>query len=134
MRLIKQLNPEVYLQAEMDGVDSGYFVSPTFSRQTYLSKLTELPSVGYQHDDKDIGGAVLIGNKLHLAVTKQHKGLWAFLLKPTLSWAFSHYNPLIVCISSNNYSAIRLLDATSFRFVESKDGMNTYEISPKELT
>jgi hypothetical protein len=134
MRLIKQLNPEVYLQAEMDGVDSGYFVSPTFSRQTYLSKLTELPSVGYQHDGKDIGGAVLIGNKLHLAVTKQHKGLWAFLLKPTLSWAFSHYNPLIVCISSNNYSAIRLLDATSFRFVESKDGMNTYEISPKELT
>jgi hypothetical protein len=43
MRLVEQLNPEVYLQAEMDGVDSGYFVSPAFSKQTYLSKLTDLP-------------------------------------------------------------------------------------------
>lgn len=134
MRLVDRLNPDIYYQAEIDGVDSGYFVSPSFSKENYLSKLSELPSVGYQHDEEDIGGAVLIGNKLHLAVTKEHKGTWAFLLKPTLSWAFAIHNPLIVCISSHNQSAIRLLDATSFRFIESKDGMNTYEITPKEMT
>lgn len=134
MRLVNRLNPDVYYQAEKDGIDSGYFDSPAFSKETYLSKLSELPSVGYQHDEEDIGGAVLIGNKLHLAVTKQYKGLWAFLLKPTLSWAFAIRNPLIVCISTSNYLAIRLLDATSFRFIESKDGMNTYEITPKEMT
>jgi hypothetical protein len=133
MRLVNRLNPDVYYQAEKDGIDSGYFDSPAFSKETYLSKLSELPSVGYQHDGEDIGGAVLIGNKLHLAVTKQYKGLWAFLLKPTLSWAFAIHNPLVVCISTSNYLAMRLLDATSFRFIESKDDMNTFEIRPKEL-
>ena len=134
MKIKGKLNPDIYYQAEIDGVDSGYFTSSEFSKERYISTLSDLLSVGYEHNGKDIGGAVLVGNKLHLAVTKQYKGLWASLLKPTLSWAFAIHNPLVVCISTSNCSAIRLLDATSFRFIESKDGMNTYEISPKELS
>jgi len=135
MRLVDKLNPDVYYQAEIDGVDAKYFFAPTFSKETYLSKLAELPTVGYQHNGEDIGGAVLVGNKLHLAVIRKYRGKWAFLLKPTLLWAFSIHNPLIVTISRNNQSAIRLLDINCLvsSFKESKDGMNIYEISPKDL-
>ena len=135
MRLVDKLNPDVYYQAEIDGVDAKYFFAPTFSKETYLNKLDELPTVGYQHNGEDIGGAVLVGNKLHLAVIRKYRGKWAFLLKPTLLWAFSFHNPLIVSISRNNHSAIRLLDIKCLVscFKESKDGMNTYQISPKGL-
>jgi hypothetical protein len=133
MKITGKLNPDVYYQAEIDGIDSGYFASSEFSKERYIRTLSELPSVGYEHNGEDIGGAVLVGNRLHLAVSKQYKGLWASLLKPTLSWAFAIHNPLVVCISTSNYLAMRLLDATSFRFIESKDDMNTFEIRPKEL-
>jgi hypothetical protein len=93
MRLVDKLNPDVYYQAEIDGVDAKYFYAPSFSKETYLSKLAELPTVGYQHNGEDIGGAVLVGNKLHLAVIRKYRGRWAFLLNPTLSWAFSIHNP-----------------------------------------
>ena len=135
MRLVDKLIPNVYYQAEIDGVDAKYFYAPSFSKETYLSKLAELPTVGYQHNGEDFGGAVLVGNKLHLAVTRKYRGRWAFLLKPTLLWAFSIRNPLIVSISSNNQSAIRLLDVNwvTSCFIESKNGMSIYQISPKGL-
>jgi len=133
MKLKKKLNPDIYYQAEINGVDLEYFKASGFSKEKYISTLSCLPSVGYEHNGEDIGGAVLVGNKLHLAVMNQYKGLWASLLKPTLLWAFEIHNPLIVRISASNSSAIRLLDATSFSFKESKDGMNTYEITPKEM-
>ena len=73
-------------------------------RQAYAG----CPSIGFEVEGRAIGGCLMEGSKMHLAVNPAFHGVWTLKIAEVFDWVFSHSDPAVGRIYAGNRPAMRL--------------------------
>jgi GNAT superfamily N-acetyltransferase len=84
------------------------------------------PSLGFECDGQPIGGVIFDGREAHIAVLPEHRGRWAWLLKPAIDWLFSLKPQILVEIERDNAACIAFMDRNGWRRVSASEHAITY--------
>ena len=132
-RLTPRANLDVMFDAEIILYPDAYPLPETIQRRLFASTYGHCPTVGYEIDGVDAGGAILHGDQFHIAVLPAFYGRWGRLWQPTLDWLFTHTDYVDGCISKDNLRSWRFAERFSqrsgFPCIAEDDESITYRMS-----
>ena len=130
------LTPQVDLAVYYDADTRRYVESGNghllelITLEKFASFYGACPSLGFACGGQPIGGVIFDGIQAHIAVLPEHRGCWAFLLRPACDWLFKLKPEIRVQVESNNLRAIRFMERNEWKRLDDScahvPGMVTY--------
>lgn len=72
-------------------------------------------SLGFNFDGKPIGGVLLLGDEMHIAILPAYFGKWGLLWKRAVRWAFAQCHTVYFFIPAWNARCLRFAEKTKWR-------------------
>jgi hypothetical protein len=88
------------------------------------------PSIGFACDGRPIGGMLLDGRQLHMAVLSEFHGRWTWLWRPALEWLFTQVPQAVAAIEADNHRCLELFDRSGWPRQCERDGRVIYLMTP----
>lgn len=133
LRLTDKADVGVMYDADIQRFDPELICKLGVTREMAIARFDRCPSVGFEIEGKAVGGFLLDGQVVHLAVLSEYHGRWALLWKPALTWLFSVQDPAFTEIEIDNEKCIRLFERSNFKRVGSADTIVRFELSARHM-
>ena len=128
MRLLPCADFSVMYQAEKE-TDKELFMQFDLKEQEYITLASKYPSIGFEVDNKCVGGMFVRANKIHLSVLPEYHGKWGWLFKPAFKWAFTVSDPLYAIVSRENEKVLRFIRRHDWKQVNEIDSTIVFELT-----
>lgn len=129
LHIVGKADLDVYYEAESARYDPALLARFGVNKEVFVACYGHCPSIGFAADGKPIGGVLIDGDRLHIAVLSEYYGRWAFLLRPTLQRCFAFGDRFFADIEIDNDRCLRFMDAVLWRRVKCTETHVTYEIA-----
>jgi len=96
------------------------------TEEAFVAYFRGCPSLGFECDGRPIGGVIFDGKEAHIAVLPEHRGRWAWLLRPAIDWLFSLEPQILVEIERDNQACVAFMDRNGWRRVGAGNDTITY--------
>ena len=116
----------VYYEAEKESCDKQHFALIT--KQEYVNAIKRNPKIRKRIDGVCVGGAVMNGDKFHIAVLPKAKGLVGKQIIQAIDWGFSIANPFLAVVSTHNNEVKNLMKRYKHRLVKTNNETLTFQI------
>jgi hypothetical protein len=125
MKLLDKADFSVIYQAERAS-DKDLFKEFNLTEDEYIRLASRYPSVGFEIDNKCVGGLFIRQDKIHLSVLPEYHGKWGFLFTPAFKWAFSVTDPLKAVVNVNNDKVIRFIERHDWTLIDQQGSTLIY--------
>lgn len=103
LRLAPRVDLGVYYDADAVYYErSGSEALKSVTREDFIARYRDCPSIGFEYDGQPIGGMVFDGEQAHIAVLPAWHGRWAILLRPALDWLFTLKAEILADVEADN--------------------------------
>jgi hypothetical protein len=121
-----QFDPEAFYQAERASQDQDLFKQ--IDKTQYINAIKRLPSFGISLGGISVGGAVMNGNRFHIAVQPVARGLVGGQIMDAFDWGFSLADPFLAVVAKGNLEALGLIKRYTHELVDQDAETLTYKI------
>jgi hypothetical protein len=99
------------------------------TREYFIARYRDCPSIGFEYDGEPIGGIVFDGEAAHIAVLPAWHGRWALLLRPALEWLFALEAEMLVEVAADNAVCLEFMRRNGWPVVGTRDGRIVHRLS-----
>jgi GNAT superfamily N-acetyltransferase len=129
-RLAARVDLGVYYDADAARYDTpGLQALQIVTKEVFIAYYKHCPSIGFECDEKPIGGIIFDGEQAHIAVRPEYHGRWALLLRPALDWLFSLKTEIIADVEADNRVCIEFMKRNGWPAIGGKQGWITYRMT-----
>src|SRR5258707_10293574 len=112
-RFAARVDLGVYYDADAARYDTpGLQALQIVTKEVFIAYYKDCPSIGFECDEKPIGGIIFDGEQAHIAVRPEYHVRWALLLRPALDWLFSLKTEIIADVDAGNSALLQFLNCT----------------------
>jgi len=102
MKIVDKADLGVYYDADASFMNKAWLLKIGLTKDVFIAMFQNHPTIGFEADGRQFGGAMLIDNTVHFAVLPEYQRRWGSLLRSALAWAFSLRDPLVAKIPVAN--------------------------------
>ena len=126
-----RLDPFIYRMAELRAED-GHLVFGVNIDQ-YIKTLLSHKTHAIVSNGIQVGGAVMSGDRFHIAIIPEFRGMVSFQIVRAVEWGLSISNPFKAIVRKDRSEVRRLIDFFPNKLVGQDDNTLTFEIKPRGM-
>jgi RimJ/RimL family protein N-acetyltransferase len=117
LKILDKADFGVIYEAELLTLGADWFKSRNLTKERMIEifEKTDCRSLGFEIDGKSIGGILLLGNELHIAILPEYFGKWGLLWKHAVKWVFAQTQTVYGYIPTWNTRCIRFAEKARWR-------------------
>lgn len=129
MKIVDKADLGVYYDADICFMNKAWLQKVGLTKDIFIEMYRTNPSIGFEADGKQFGGAMMIDNSVHVAVLPEYQRRWSSLLRGLAAWIFSVQDPLIAKIPVANKVSVEFVRRQGWRCIAEDAAYITFELS-----